>query len=96
MPALPFLQMADVTRNGEEVATDMPISIWPAPARAGEVGGVYDHDGEAPVAFWADLRVANTRLSVDGKMYTVVDVQKHLFLPHCSLVLREVSPGGLA
>jgi hypothetical protein len=96
MPALPFLQEAAVSRNGDVVATDMPISIWPAPSRVGDIGGVYDHEGEAPASFHASLRVANTRVTVSGKTYTVVDVQRHDFVPHCSLILREVSPGGLA
>jgi hypothetical protein len=95
MPALPFLKTGDVSRNGDEVATDMPVSIWPAQSRAGDIGGVYDHDGEAPAQFYPQLRASNTRITVDGKSYTVVDVQLHLFLPHCSLILREVSPGGL-
>lgn len=95
MPALPYLLTGDVTRNGDVVATDMPVSIWPAPARPGDLGGVYDHEGEAPANYYGDLRAANTRILVDSKTYTVVDVQLHQFVPHCSLILREMSPGGL-
>lgn len=95
MPALPFLQNALVTRNGEEVVTGMPISIWPAGVRAGDIGGVYDHEGEAPIAFYLTLNKANTRIAVDERAFTVIDAQLQQFVPHVSLLLREIQPGGI-
>jgi hypothetical protein len=95
MPTLPFLSMATVTRNGEPVSTTMPISIWPAGARVADVGGVYDHEAEAPIIYAEALAMSNVRVTVDEIVYTVVDAQAQPFLPHVALQLRQVRSGGI-
>lgn len=95
MAVLPFLTTAVAVRNGEEVATDIPISVWPAPVRKVEVGGSYDHEAECPASYYTTLRLSNMRLTVGSTSYSIVDIQQHTFLPHCSLMLREMAPGGL-
>lgn len=92
--SLPFLSRGSLTElGGEVVLADVPVSVWPTPGRNTPTGRAYDHEGEASMenrGLWG----YNQRLVVDGVTYAIVDAVPQPFLPHMSLALREMRPGG--
>lgn len=99
MGQLPFLYAARLMAKGnEEIRGDISVSVWPASRwRSENAGGTFDHEGEAPLDLYDDLRVPNRHLEVTqgphAGEYDIVTVINHGFVPHCALELRRVSDG---
>lgn len=91
MPSLPYMALGTIqTLAGAPLAMNVPMSLWPTQVRDEPSGRSYTHDGECPIAYLEVLDDANIRLVVASKLYHVVDVTAHVFLPHCALRLREM------
>jgi hypothetical protein len=87
---LPFIKTGTVLSGSTLIATNVPVSVWPAPGAVSNVGMVYDHDAEAPRNMEQILRMPNIRLIVDDVTYTVVDFEINEFIPHLVLRLRQM------
>ena len=84
MGSLPFFTKAELQDlAGQPLATAVPISIWPAPARDTDSGREYTHDGECPIGYDEVLDTANVRFQLGTKRYHVVDHEAHPYFPHC-------------
>ena len=96
--ALPYMDQATILeQSGAVVALDVPCSVWPATnQRADTTGEVFDHRGEIPARFAADvIERANLWLDVEGgARYRIVGAVQHSFVPHIALELRRVKSGG--
>ncbi len=69
-------------------------AIWPTTTRVTQAGLTYDHQGEAPVGFYDQLRGTNLVIVLDGEEYVIVDCQQNVYLPHTALLLRRSRPSG--
>ena len=96
MPTLPFIKVALLrTKDGTPVVAELPISDpWPTTRSVFDAGAHYDHEAEAALEFAAELETPNLVLEVDGREYMVIDRERHYYLPHIALRLRETRPGG--
>jgi hypothetical protein len=95
MGVLPFLDSADLCDMDGTPVSIVPCAIWPSDRAATEPGGrTFDHEGEAPLAHLAELKVANRYLLLNGIRYRVVTAIAHPYLPHVALTLRESVPTG--
>jgi hypothetical protein len=86
---LPFINTAKLTKGNALIALHVPISVWPAPNGATNVGVVYDHGGETGLDYFDLFRTPNVKVTIDDLSYMVVDIQKNLYVPHAALMLRE-------
>jgi len=92
---LPFAQRGSLIQRPDTVIVDeLPMSVWPTGTRVTQAGLTYDHEGEAPVEFYAQLREPNRVIVLDGDEYMVIDCQQNIYLPHTALVLRRSRPSG--
>lgn len=89
---LPFINTCTVKQGNTLLALHVPISVWPAPGGQTPVGVTYDHQGETALEFKDIFRTPNARAVIDDQLYTVVDLQTNLYLPHVALLLRESQP----
>lgn len=81
---LPFLLMAT-----SAVGT-FPISpVWPTPGNVTDTGYSYDHEAEVPITTLPVVTTPNLPITVDGKQYRVIDIQKNDFFPHIVLRMRR-------
>lgn len=95
MPALPFAKVGTIkTRPDSTVAADVPCMVWPINGRTDDAGVHWDHQGEAPLSYYAALREPNRLLEVEGTQYVVVQATAHPFVPHVALRLRETRSSG--
>jgi hypothetical protein len=95
--ALPWLSMGVLREaTGTIVQAQVPCSIWPVSQRSEAAGEVFDHTGECPGRFAADVvQRVNLRLAVDGDEYVIVGATKHgLVISHVALLLRRSRPVG--
>jgi hypothetical protein len=96
VPTFPFFLTGVLKdRPDTTVVAELPLSIWPARVRVGNAGDHFDHEGEAPMEFYDELRVANRFIEAGGERYVVVEAQQHSFLPHVGLRLRRTSAQGV-
>lgn len=92
---LPFARTGQIKTRPDTVIVDaLPCMVWPAGTRVTDAGLTYDHTGEAPLAFYDDLRGSNRVLVIEGTEYIVVGCQRNTFLPHAALMLRRAEPSG--
>lgn len=97
MGGLPFPKRATILdQAGDEVATDVPLAIWPTATITTPSGQAYDHyahvariPGEAHL-----VGEENRSLEVDGTRYKVLDAYPWTFVGMVRASLREVRPGG--
>lgn len=96
MPTLPFIKTGLLRqKDGTPVVEELPISDpWPTLRTIFNAGAHYDHEAEADLTYADELETPNLVLEVGGREYMVIDRQRHYYLPHMSLRLRETRPGG--
>ena len=97
MPTLPFSKLAEVrNQDGSDVVGHtMPVSDpWPTRRSVFEAGAHYDFEAEAPLEYADVLEAANVSLTIGGRVYKVIDRERHDYLPHVALRLRETRAGG--
>lgn len=93
---LPYMTHAQlIEQDGTLIQADVPLSIWPAVSqRDGQAGEAFDHVGEAPLGYAAQLAETNVSLVTGAGRYRVVEATPHTLLPHVALRLRRVRAGG--
>lgn len=93
MAPLPFDKVCDVlAQGGTAVAEGVPCSNpWPVTSRGGDVGQEHDHEAQLPVSAFALVDVANRKLDIEGKRYSITRAYTLEFLPHVQVELRRVS-----
>lgn len=96
MPTLPFIKTGLLReKGGTPVVEELPISDpWPTTRSVFAAGAHYDHEAEAALLYADELETPNLILEVDGRAYMIIDRQRHNYLPHVALKLRETRPGG--
>lgn len=97
MPMLPFLSLGVLkAQNGNTLASNIPVTIWPSNGSVTSYGEAFDHQAEASLDFVNELvnGPSNRKLVVDGVTYMLMQATPHAFLPHVELVLRRVKAGG--
>lgn len=96
MAQLPFLTTGTLkSQGGTEVATDVPVSVWPVGGRHdSKTGQVYDHEAQADLDYVENARLTNMTFEIDSVDYKIVSGIPYLHVPHMQLLLRRVVPGG--
>lgn len=97
MAPLPFDQEAEIRSSPDgTLLWQAGCRIWPADgASAAESGERYDATGEfEPESADYLVRQGNRQVICEGVTYKVVSAVEHEFLPHVSVTLMELRPGG--
>lgn len=93
MGRLPFPYDALVLAvDGTELGA-VRCAWWPADRRSAvRAGSEWDHTGEAPLSAYDLLAAPNRRLAVaGGPTFGIVSASRQVFLPHTTLLLRQVA-----
>lgn len=98
MPTLPFIKEAYVSDqqgsdlfDGEAIPCSPP---WPANRSVFAAGAHYDFTAEVPREYADIFEQHNLSVHIDGHSFKVIDREKHDYLPHGVLRLRETRAGG--
>lgn len=88
---LPFDRKADLQdREGNTIASGVPVSLWPRSQSTTQVGEAVDLSGIASKAYAPELQKPNRILVIDGAKYTVTRAAPALMSPWVDLTVRRM------